>query len=283
MSHKLIVVFYHAECTDGFTAAWAAWKKFGNRADYVPIFHITPLPVGLKNREIYFLDIVPEMLELRRIMKANARVVVLDHHVTREKETKFASEYRYSLNHSGATLAWQYFFPGKPTPLFLKLVEEEDLWKFKTPHVREMLAGARLNTLTFANWDMVVASIEKPATRKQFIEQGETVLRYKNLLIAEMCRSANLVKFAGYTTYAVNAMVFKSEIGNLLSEKTLPPIAIIWSVHPDRISVSLRSNGTVDVAKIAEQYGGGGHKAAAGFNLAIGAKLPWKYIKSNRE
>ena len=59
MSHKLIVVFYHAECTDGFTAAWAAWKKFGNRADYVPIFHITPPPLRLKNPQNYFLYIFP--------------------------------------------------------------------------------------------------------------------------------------------------------------------------------------------------------------------------------
>mgnify|MGYP001597619662 CR=1 FL=1 len=28
---KDTVIFYHADCTDGFTAAWVAFKKFGNK------------------------------------------------------------------------------------------------------------------------------------------------------------------------------------------------------------------------------------------------------------
>ena len=27
-------VIYHADCTDGFGAAYAAWKQLGNRAEY---------------------------------------------------------------------------------------------------------------------------------------------------------------------------------------------------------------------------------------------------------
>jgi phosphoesterase RecJ-like protein len=35
----------------------------------------------------------------------------------------------------------------------------------------------------------------------------------------------------------------------------------------DRFHVSLRSDGTVDVAAIAAAFGGGGHANAAGFNI----------------
>ena len=31
------LVLYHANCPDGFGAALAAWKHFGNEAEYVPV------------------------------------------------------------------------------------------------------------------------------------------------------------------------------------------------------------------------------------------------------
>ena len=72
--------------------------------------------------------------------------------------------------------------------------------------------------------------------------------------------------------------MFVSEIGSELVKK-LPPIGIIWSQRKDKIVVSLRSNGKVDVSKLAKKFGGGGHKASAAFRLDLNQKLPWKIIK----
>jgi bifunctional oligoribonuclease and PAP phosphatase NrnA len=44
--------------------------------------------------------------------------------------------------------------------------------------------------------------------------------------------------------------------------------AIIYEKGKDKFDVSLRSNGAVDVSKIAASYGGGGHVYAAGFSIA---------------
>ena len=44
--------------------------------------------------------------------------------------------------------------------------------------------------------------------------------------------------------------------------------------------VSLRSDGSVDVSKLAAKFkGGGGHKKSAGFSVDDLSKLPWKIIK----
>ena len=37
-------VIYHADCTDGFGAAYSAWKSLGNRAEYHACKHGTPPP-----------------------------------------------------------------------------------------------------------------------------------------------------------------------------------------------------------------------------------------------
>jgi phosphoesterase RecJ-like protein len=39
------------------------------------------------------------------------------------------------------------------------------------------------------------------------------------------------------------------------------------SITPNRFHVSLRSDGTFDVAAIASLFGGGGHSSAAGFSI----------------
>ncbi|MFC1830093.1 bifunctional oligoribonuclease/PAP phosphatase NrnA, partial [Thermodesulfobacteriota bacterium] len=49
-------------------------------------------------------------------------------------------------------------------------------------------------------------------------------------------------------------------------------VAVLIQEHDNgrgnnRYNVSLRSDGTVDVAEIAASFGGGGHVTAAGFNI----------------
>ena len=34
------LVIYHANCADGFGAAFAAWRKLGDEAEYVPMDHL---------------------------------------------------------------------------------------------------------------------------------------------------------------------------------------------------------------------------------------------------
>src|SRR3989344_4937574 len=106
---KQIVVFYHADCTDCFTSAWVAWKKFGNRAEYLPYFHDDE-PPKMKNKEVYMLDMTFPEKVTRRLMKDKSL---------------------YALSHSGCVLAWKYFFPKKPVPEFLLYIEDVDIWRQK--------------------------------------------------------------------------------------------------------------------------------------------------------
>ena len=48
-------VIYHADCTDGFGAAYAAWKQLGNRAEYHACKHGTK-PPDVKGKTVAILD-----------------------------------------------------------------------------------------------------------------------------------------------------------------------------------------------------------------------------------
>lgn len=276
-SRKKISIIYHASCPDGFAAAWAAWKKFGNRADYHPAAHVEK-PLALSGKEVYFLDLVYKPEAMRRVLKEAVKVAVVDHHISVEESVKMAHEYVYDLEHSGAVLAWKYFHPGKPLPRLLAHIEDEDLWKFKLPHTKAVNARLELLDFNFKDLDKAVRDFQKPDLRKKFIQEGDLLGSYRTRMVRRLAEeNAAPVRFLGYRIFAVNAAKpFTSEIGNMLCS-IKPPMAIVWQERKKNISVSLRSDGSVDVSKIAAKFGGGGHKAAAAFALPIGAKKPWTY------
>jgi len=277
---KKIVVFYDgANCNDGFGGAWAAWKKFGNKAEYIKAFRFVPAP-DLKNKEIYMIDFTYPEETVRKMIRQNKSVTALDHHEPAEKTIKLTKNYSYSLKHSGCFLAWQHFFPKKTMPLLLKYISDGDLWKFTLPRAKEILTFILLFDFNFKTWNKLASELENPKKRKECVKKGSAILAYRNKMMMDILEThGELVSFEGRKTLAVNApRAFRSDIGMLIAEK-IPPFGIVWSRRNGKISVSLRSIGKFDVAKIAKKYGGEGHKNAAGFTLKGDAKLPWKYIK----
>ncbi len=279
---KKIAVVYHINCPDGFTAAWAAWKKFGAKADYYPVEPRALPNTNLSGRDIYILDNSISKEDMEMLEKKKSKVTVIDHHFSSEEDVKEAPNYVFDNDHSGAVLAWEYFHPKKPMPLYLKNVEDIDLWRFKVPHTLELSMVANLTKYDFKEWGKFIASVEHPEKRKKLIEQGKLLIRYNNELIRRLVDNAYPVEFLGHKAYAVNSPILQSETGNALS-MTKAPIAILWYERNGRRRFSIRSNGTVDVAALAAKMGGGGHKSAAGFVTAITDPFPWKVMKQNEK
>lgn len=274
---KNIVVLYHADCPDGFGAAWAAWKKFGNKADYLAVFHQQPAPKGLKNKKIYLVDFCYPISEMEKLKKEAVSVVVIDHHITANSAIKIADDYLYKNNNSGSVLSWRYFYPKKPVPKLLLHIEDVDLWRFKLPFTRELTGLLESFDFDFRIWNKIAANLNNPKKFKESVRDGKTILRYQKEILNHLLRQADKVKFNGYEVLAVNSPVFNSELGHFLSRKK-PPFGIVWYRNNHKNFFSLRADGKIDVAKIAKKYGGGGHKSAAGFCLDIKKGLPWKYI-----
>ncbi len=277
---KPIVVLYHAECKDGFTAAWAAWKKFGTKADYIPIKLGLPPPPEIKNKIVYLLDFMYYDPYIEKFIKDNKKVVAIDHHISAKDFIEKVPEHIFDLNHSGAALAFKYFHPKKKIPRIVGIVEEGDLWKFKSKNVKEVLAYIGLLDFDFKIWDKLISDGDKESNYQKFAEKGEIIVFYEDKIIENIIiNNAYPVIFEGHKIYAINALRFlKSQIGMLLSKK-YPPFSLVWQRDKNRIEVSLRSNGDLNVSEIALKFGGGGHPNAAGFSLSADSKFPWKDVK----
>lgn len=277
IKQKKIAVVYHAECLDGFTAVWAAWKKLGERAAYVPAFYQQAPSEELRDKEVYLVDFSYPPEVITKLKAANKKVAIIDHHQTAKKAAEAASVHLFDLKHSGAYLAWQYFHPGKQTPVLVRYVEDGDLWNFKLPEARAILACLSLEKFGLERWDKLAREMEMVERRREMVQKGKLILLYERAITDFMAKEAELVEFEGRKVLAVNFSYkpLTSELAHVLYEKR-PPMSIVWREMNGERRVSLRSDGTVDVSEIAKKYGGGGHKAAASFSLPASALLPWR-------
>lgn len=279
--HKEIAVLYHGKCPDGFAGAYAAWKKFGDSASYIPVDHGDAPLEGLENREVYLIDFCYETAEqMDALAKTAKRLVVLDHHETARAFVENAPEHVYDKKRSGATIAWSYFHPETPMPRLMKYLEDGDLYHYTLPETRDIFSYLLVLPSEFPAWDELARGLEGDATRATILNKAAAYTEFFESLARSSVERAKKVRFEGYEVYFVAthpSITMKSYVGHELYEK-LPPFALVVTAHPNGFGVSIRGNGTVDVAKIAEKYGGGGHPGSAGFFIPNSGTMPWVEI-----
>lgn len=262
-----IAVLYHADCSDGFGSAYSAWKKFGDKAIYLPVYHQTSFPESAEGAHVFLIDFAYSPEELKRVKGKIKSLTIIDHHKSAEQSVALADEKIFDMNHSGSALAWTYFFPKKFVPKLLQYVEDQDLWKFILPDSREInRAIDYLYKFDFKIWDKLVKDFETREGLDEVECRGRALLEADLNRVEKIVNDAEEVVFEGIKCLSANSPILNSYVGEALVKK-LPPVGIIWHRRKGRIRVSLRGNGTVDVSELAEKYGGGGHKSSAGFYI----------------
>jgi len=277
---KKILVLYHKDCPDGFGGAFAVWKKFGNKAEYLAANPSdNKFPIKYPNgKEIYIIDIGYSEKVLRELIKINKSVVVIDHHISRKNDLEKFKQNVFDNNHSGSVLAWKYFHTRKNIPKLLLCIEDRDLWKLKIRNAREIISTLRLVGYDFKKWDAFSRALETKKGAKNILSQGKVISLYEEGLTEKAVKNAVPAVLDGHKAMCVNSTVLSSGVGHVLCKSGKYPLAIIWMEDKDGICVSLRANGMVDTSKIAAKYGGGGHRGASGFRLKRGEKFPWKIL-----
>ncbi len=275
---KNIVVIYHGSCRDGISAAYAAWKKFGDRATYLPRANQTEPPEGLVDKELYILDYSYPREVLEHLVAENTSVVVIDHHQSARKAVEAFPQNIFDLAHSGATLAWTYFHPDTPAPRIFAYIEEHDLWKNALPESGAIAAAiGQYDFTSFEDWGRLIEDAESDEGFAKLAAEGVVLRAYIDKHVAELASFAEEVEIDGHRVLAVNcARPYRSAVGNLLATKQ-PPFSIVWFRKGGRFSISLRGIGDFDVSAIAMKYSGGGHRSAAGIDVEHFEDFPFRF------
>jgi len=256
-------VIYHADCSDGFGAAWSAWKRLGNRAEYHACKHGQP-PPDVRGKTVAILDFSFSNAVTKRMIEEAEGLIVIDHHRTAMIELHDISNTHFDMNHSGARLAWDFFHPGHPPPKLISYIEDRDLWKWELPYSKEFSAAFDMVPFTYEDFE----KFEDDSVFDDAVKRGSYILAYSKTVVKKICEKASRRKLAGHDVLVVNATHWMSEIGARLSPDC--DVALIWYYdHNGRLNkVSLRSfHDHIDASELAKRFGGGGHKKAAGFSL----------------
>lgn len=230
-----------------------------------------------EGEEVVFADIAPNNDQLRALGEIADQVVVLDHHVSaRDHYLADASiekllddrghRVHFDLDHSGAVLAWQYFHPGEPVPDLLRYVEDQDLWTWQLPSSAEVNAAIGSYAREFPVWS---ALAERPW--RDLAAEGEPILRAQRIEIERTLRSAHPVALGTRRVEAVNSPHNRAAIGHELAKRAAfgHPVGLVYRVTGTQVDVSIYSIGDFDVAAIAGEHGGGGHRNASGFSVSL--------------
>lgn len=259
-------IIYHAGCPDGFGAAWAAWKKFGDSVKYIAIQPSDPAPELPANAVVLMVDVALSRARLLDLRSKVKQVTVVDHHLTNKMDIGDLPDTHFDMNQSGASLAWQFLHKGKQIPELLLYVEDRDLWRFKLPDSREFNAALSSYQRRFDLWEVLATmGVDK------LKHDGGIILRAEGQMLLEICENAFQKDIDGHVVPVVNTSVLKSQVGDRLC--IMHPTAPFSAYFFEKLNAEkklircwgLRSPGRMDVSAIAKKFGGGGHANAAGF------------------
>lgn len=294
MTDQNAICVYHADCQDGFSAAWAVWKALGDIEFYRGIHGEAPPLDLMADKHVILVDFSYPLEKINQIIEVCASLLILDHHKTaREALSTFPAEgfgwddhkkiascavgnnpmlkvgVVFDMERSGAVIAWNYFHPRQAVPQLLLHVQDRDLWKFELESTRDITGYLFSLPYSFRVWDLTVSNF--PASRLEKIKLGEAINRKHDKDIAELLPlTKRLMAIGGYQVPVANMpYTMASDAANIMAVGQ-PFAATYYDGRVFRF-FSLRSvPGGVDVSEVAKKYGGGGHKHASGFRMEIG-------------
>lgn len=274
-----IIVIYHGYCTDGFGAAYAAWKKFGNLATYIPR-NRTEEPFDpniFKNKEVYVVDYSFSREEMQSYEAVAESFVVIDHHLSAQKDVESLKSFIFNNGHSGAYLSWQYFHPTTKIPRLFEYISDADTWAHCLPDWKDVESFIYSNGeehFSFEHFSELHEVLETDDGFERAKLIGHMLVGAHNEKVLMYADIAELISFEGYNVYAVNApREVRSELGHVLASKT-NSFSIIFTYEKGLWRCSLRSVKDFDVSLIATKYGGGGHKNASAFTVPTDFPIP---------
>ena len=289
----MIHVFYHANCFDGFGAAWAASHSLGRAPSvvtYTPVQYGDPVPSYGPQDEIYILDFSWPRDTLEEMVQKAQKVTLIDHHASAKKHIDPPIDGLnavFSEEKSGARLTWEYFNPQhKVNPQgiakMILMIEDRDLWKFEINDTKRFNAYLRSKPMTFDEWDGVFLEVLKEELPNTvcWSDRGQTALDLLESQARKIASNSYVMK-AGIPYAVCFTSTLRSEVADHL-HMLYPKIkySVTIMAQPDGMfKLSFRSRHGYNVRKIAEYYGGGGHDLAA--SAAVNSSAFLRAIKGD--
>lgn len=276
------VVIYHGGCWDGFAAAATADRAvtFGTAGSVVPVlvpgWYGMPVPAEVDSRRVMVVDFSFPPGRMDELAARAAEVVWIDHHKTAIDAMAGRNWSGHAIldkSRSGAVLTWSYFHPGEDPPWPVRYIEDRDLWRKALPDHDAVTFWLRGQPMTLESWDSILSTRIRTA-----VMDGKVMARFHAQMVENLCDRAFFADLVDNS---------KDDAGQVAAER-VPMVTCSYDFGTDaadrlirrhgvdmagyvllnangHYQYGLRSRGEFDCSAVAQRFGGGGHRNAAGF------------------
>lgn len=279
------IVFYHYPCVDGMASAWIPWRENQHRINDIQFIGCQndgkspDTLTNIKNKNILLVDFCFTKSQMIKLKKESKKLFIIDHHESNQRSLQHFDNCIFDLKRSAAQIMWDVQYPESNgyRPWFIEIIADRDLWKWEISNSENI--GKGLYSANYYNWE----KLEKLYTRLLsgyededkyiFNIVGDTVGKIEQKEISMCLRKAVPTIFTtNNETYNVMLVTcsphLRSHVGNQLCKNDCDFAAIYqYDFVTNQWWISLRGNDKVNLSKIAEKFGGGGHYNAAGFTI----------------
>jgi len=281
------VVIYHADL-DGKCAAAVVVKKFPEalclETNYDLVFPVDQIQ---EHDTVYMVDFTPDLLaDFQRLMEKTEDIHWIDHHGKNIAKYPFYNKalkgLRVEFKPSGAMLTWHYLYPTVPPPSAVEHTSDYDCWIFdfgiltknfeagmqSIPH--DPHAKIWLDLLSDDPWSRADAL-------KEVLAKGEIINEFRKQYNKEIVKACAFeCELDGNSIIACNCPCVGSRLFDSLDTSKYDMMSV-FRTNGHSVVVSLYSeHKNIDCGELAQKFGGGGHKGAAGFECT---NLPFTEIK----
>lgn len=223
------LIIFHANCLDGFGAAYAAWLHFGDgNCELHPASHGKGAP-ECNGRNVYILDFSYRRDVMTELCERAESVIVIDHHISAAKDMQGLDgeienlTLDFNMDRSGSVLAWQYFHPEQDIPKLLLDVEDRDIWKFEHEGSADRTAALMSYKFDMAQWHLWCSDSE---AYEHLNREGAAINRFRRQMIERHKKRAIMGTVAGYTVPIVNcpSEIISELVGELSVGHPLRPV-----------------------------------------------------------
>ena len=282
-----VFIFYHGVDFDGHcSAAQIAIRYATANVILIPLVHgpkfnICEWDIDFEHGIIFIVDFSFDPETMLYLKEHANDVVWIDHHISAiNLSIKHGYDTMYGVRdtkHAACELVHYYFHNSYyPNPGAIYYLGRYDVWDTSVKDIYKYQYGLKsrydLSTFDYKFWSNLLAAdyIDSKQT-ESIIRDGAIIETYTEQYNYSVCKSISYtIDFEGLKCICASTSVTSSKFFDGIYNENEHDAMIVYKYDPNikKWKVSIYSSKVdLDVSKIAQKYGGGGHAGASGFIL----------------
>lgn len=270
-----MLCIYHIADHDGKGSAAVVGRKFGD-VEFFGLNHDMGVPEEAiaRHEDIVIcdislpLDVMFKLNETKNLTWIDHHISVIDEYNRRVKEEGKKEIKGLRRNGTAAImLTWEYFFPDEAVPEGVKLLALNDIFDLRDKRVRPFeyaFQSLGVNKPADKNWqDLFDGKLDVD----EMVKKGEAILSYIKNRNHRLCKAMSFEsRYKGYKCICANMPQGYSEFyDGIKNIREYDFMCNFFMNGKNTWNLSFyTAKDDVDVSKVAAEFGGGGHRKAAG-------------------